>query len=313
MLVIADQRAAGIGGKGGLPRARQAEEDRALAVRADIGRTVHRHHALRRQQVVEQAEHALLHLARILGVADQDELFGDADRDHRVAAAAVPFRVRLEAGQVDDGIFGREAGQFFRRRAYQQGADEQVVPGHLGDDAHVEAVFGLRAAEQVGDVEFVLPFEMRQEIGLQVGEVRLAHRLVDRAPVDRALGLGIADDILVLDAAAGELAGFDQQRAVLGQLALTLLQGVFDQRRSAEIGVDDGVGLEVLGGQRGCERGQLTSPGRGSEGYSARGGTGWPQPANLPPRVAPRSTCAYVCNIRRKTTAEACPIPCPAP
>ena len=43
------------------------------------------------------------------------------------------------------------------------------------------------------------------------------HRLVDLAPVDRVFGGRVADDELVLDAAPGELAGIDQQRAVLGQ------------------------------------------------------------------------------------------------
>ena len=256
MLIVTDQRAARIGRKRGLAGARQAEEDRALAVGADIGRAVHRHHALRGQEVVEEAEHALLHLARILGVADQDQLFGEAHRDHRVAAAAVALGIGLEAGQVDDGVFGDEARDFFRRRAHQQRFDEQVVPRHLGDHAHVDAVFGLRAAEQVGDIELFAVFEVGEEIGLEHGEMLRAHRLVDRAPVDGGLGRGIAHDVLVLDAAAGELAGLDQQRAMLRQLAFTLGERVFDQRRGAEIGVDSGPGYEVLGSKRGGERGQ---------------------------------------------------------
>ena len=227
---------------------------------------MHRHHALCGQQVVQEAEHALLHLARIFGVADQDQLFGEAHRDHRVAAAAVAFGIGLEARQVDDGIFGDEARQFVGGRAHQQRADEEVVPRHLVDDAHVHPVFGLRAAEQVGDIELVLPLKLLEKIGLERGEMRLAHRLVDRAPVDRVLGLGIADDILVLDAASGEAAGIDQQRAMPGQLALALLKRMFDQRRGAEVGVDHRAGGEVLGGQRGCERGQLTSPGRSGTG-----------------------------------------------
>ena len=63
-----------------LPVPRQAEEDRGVAVGADIGRAVHRHDALRRQQEVEQAEHRLLHLAGIFGAADQDQLLLEIDR-----------------------------------------------------------------------------------------------------------------------------------------------------------------------------------------------------------------------------------------
>ena len=75
-----------------------------------------------------------------------------------------PWRagIGLEAGQVDDRVFGHEAGQLVRRRAHQQRADEQAVPGQLGDHAHVDAVFGLRAAEQVGDVELVLVLPARR-------------------------------------------------------------------------------------------------------------------------------------------------------
>ena len=63
VLVIADKRAAGVSRQRGLAGTREAEEDCALAVRSDIGRTMHRHHALRRQEEVQQAENALLHFA----------------------------------------------------------------------------------------------------------------------------------------------------------------------------------------------------------------------------------------------------------
>ena len=72
------------------------------------------------------------------------------------------------------------------------------------------------------------------------------HRLVDRAPVDRVLGRGIANDELVLDAATGELAGIDQQRAVLRQPALAALDRVLDQRRGREIPEDLGARRNTL-------------------------------------------------------------------
>src|SRR5436305_6296972 len=56
MLVVADQRAAGIGGERGLAGARQAEEDRSIAVRADVRRAVHRHDAVDGQQIVRSEE-----------------------------------------------------------------------------------------------------------------------------------------------------------------------------------------------------------------------------------------------------------------
>ncbi len=99
MLVVADQRAAGIGRQGRLARARQAEEHRRRSVRAHIGRAVHRHDAGRRQQIVEQAEDRLLHLARIARTADQDQLLGHVDRNDRRGPAAMTRRVGTEAGR----------------------------------------------------------------------------------------------------------------------------------------------------------------------------------------------------------------------
>src|SRR3546814_5376207 len=89
MLVVADQRTRGIGRQRRLAGAREAEEDRGVAVRPDIRRTVHRHHALYGEQIVEDAEYRLLHLAGIGGAADQHELLGEIDRDHRLAARAM--------------------------------------------------------------------------------------------------------------------------------------------------------------------------------------------------------------------------------
>ena len=123
MLVIADQGARGIGRQGGLAGARQAEEDRRVIVVADIGRAMHRHHALGRQQVVEIGEDRLLHLAGIGGAADQHDLLGEIHRDHGLAAAAVALGIGAEAGQVDDGEFGEVAQDVFLRRADQQVAE----------------------------------------------------------------------------------------------------------------------------------------------------------------------------------------------
>ena len=249
MLVIADQRAAGVRRQGGLARAGQAEEHSGIAVRADIGRTVHRHHALDRQQIVEDAEHRLLHFTGIGGAADQDQLFGEVDGNDGFAAAAMTRRIGLERGQVDDRIFGRKARQFIGRGTHQQGADEQVVPGALVDDAHIDAMFGLRTAEQVGDIERVLFAQRLEEIRLERGEMFRSHAAIGLAPPHRRFGFGIADDELVLGAAAGMLAGLDDQRAVLRQYAFAVADRRLDQRRGAEIPELDGIGRNALVGQ----------------------------------------------------------------
>ena len=68
-------------------------------------------------------------------------------------------------------IFGLEARQLLRRRADQQGADEQAVPGELVDHADVDAMLGLRAAEQVLDEQGLLLRQRGEEIGLERGEM----------------------------------------------------------------------------------------------------------------------------------------------
>ena len=101
MLVVADQRARRIGRQRRLAGARQAEEDRRVAVRPDIGRAMHRHDALCRQQVVERGEHRLLHLAGIGGAADQHDHAREVDGDHRFGAACrgAPDRRGRTAGR----------------------------------------------------------------------------------------------------------------------------------------------------------------------------------------------------------------------
>ena len=75
---------------------------------------MHRHHPLGRQEVVQDGEDRLLHLAGIGGAADQDQLLGEIDRDHGLAGRAMPRRIGIEAGQVDDGEFRIEVLELFR-------------------------------------------------------------------------------------------------------------------------------------------------------------------------------------------------------
>ena len=127
MFIVADEGARRIGRERGLAGAGQAEEHGAVAIGSDIGGAMHRHHALFRQQVVEDGEDRLLHLAGIMRAADEDEAVGEVERDDGFAARAVAGRIGLEARQVDDGEFRREAQAL--RRHDQQVLDEQRVPG----------------------------------------------------------------------------------------------------------------------------------------------------------------------------------------
>ena len=114
VLVVADQRAVRIGRERGLAGAGEAEEQRDVAVLADVGRAVHRHHAFGRQVIVERREHRLLHLAGIEAAADQDHALGQVERDHGLAAHAVLLRIGLEGRQAEDGEVGHVAGKLAR-------------------------------------------------------------------------------------------------------------------------------------------------------------------------------------------------------
>ncbi len=119
VLVVANQRAVRVGRQRGFAGAGQAEEHRGVAVGTDIGRTVHRHHALFGQIIIQRGENRFFHLAGIIGPADQDDLSGEIDRDHVLRTHAVAFGIGLEARQIDDGQFRREVRKLRRLRADQ--------------------------------------------------------------------------------------------------------------------------------------------------------------------------------------------------
>ena len=154
MLVVADEAALGVGGKRGLARAGEAEEDGHVAGFADVRRAVHRHHAALREQVVEDRKHALLRLAGVGGSADEDEALAEVHEDERVGARAVGGGVGLEAREVDDGELGLVILALRLLGADEHGARKQRVPGQLVDDAHGQAVARVGPGEGVLHEEF---------------------------------------------------------------------------------------------------------------------------------------------------------------
>ena len=235
VLVVADQHPLRVGRERGLAGARQAEEQRHVVgvAAAVVGRAVHRHHALLGKQVVEDAEDALLVLAGVGGAADQDQPLLEGDGDHRLGAAAVPGRVGLEARAVEDGEAGHEAGELGRLRAAQHVADEEAVPGELGDHPDVQPVGRIGAGVEVLHEELG-PLDMGAHVGEQPAEVLRRHRRVVLPP-DVRHDRGLADDELVLRAAAGVPAGGDEERAADAELALAARDGGLHQRRLEEV------------------------------------------------------------------------------
>ena len=119
VLVVADQQPLGIGGQRGLAGARQAEQDRGVAAVPGLGRrAVHRQHALLRHQVVHDREHALLHLAGVLGAEDHELAARERQIDRGGRGHARGVAVRREPAAVVDHVVGlAEALQLRARRA----------------------------------------------------------------------------------------------------------------------------------------------------------------------------------------------------
>ena len=92
-------------------------------------------------------------------------------------------------------------------------------------------------------------FRCVEEIGLERREGFGLHRLVRLAPPHGIFGLGVADGELVLGGTAGVLAGLDDHRTVLGELAFAARHCLLDQRCGRQVPVDGRRGLDALGFQ----------------------------------------------------------------
>ena len=229
VLVVTDESALRISGERGLAGARQAEEDSRVTVLADVGRAMHRHDALRRQQVVEEGEDGLLHLAGIGRAADEHDHARQVAGNDRFGAAAVTGRIGLEVRQIDDGHLRHEGGQLFRLRADQQVADKQRVPGKLGIDTHGKTIGCLGAAVEILR-EQILTLGMIEEVAQQNVELLRRHLCVV-VPPDLIFGRSITDNELVLRRTARVGAGVSHQSPAGRQPRLTALQRVFVKRR----------------------------------------------------------------------------------
>ncbi len=235
MLVIADERARGIGRERGLAGPREAEEHGRVhrVALGMVGRAMHRHDALFRQQVVEQGEDRFLVLARIFGAAHKDQLAVEVHRDHRLAAAVVPLGVGAEAGAVDQREIGGEAVERGALGAAQHGAVEQAVPGQFGDHAHVDRVLGIGPADEILH-EILAVLHVGQHVGMKRVEARRRHGGVVFPP-DRVFDRGGAHDMLVPGRAPGELACGDEEGPAKAEPALAALERGLDQRRFEQV------------------------------------------------------------------------------
>ena len=238
MFVIADQNPRRVRRKRGLAGARKPEEHGRIDRIADrmVGRTMHRHHALFRQQIVQQGENRLLVLAGVSRIPDQNQASVEVERDHRFAARAVPRRVGLERRAVDHRPVRAETGQFGGIGPAQKMPDEQAMPSHFRHHPHVNPVDRIGPGEQILD-KIIPALHVAKHIFLQpIKRTRRHRRIV--LPPDCVLDRSGADHKLVLRRPPGELPGFTQKRAAQTQLALAPLNGCGDQSRFGQVVID---------------------------------------------------------------------------
>ena len=218
MLVIAYKAAVRIGGKGGLTGAGKAEEQRAVALRANVGGAMHGEHALLGKQIVHHGEYALLYFARILAAGNYNGALVEIDYYCGLAVHAVHFGGALEAGGCDYGEAGNEVLELLLGRTDKQLMDEQVLAGKLVNNAHGQMILLISTGKA---------FEHEQLAALQVSGhaviygfvLFFAYGNVYLAPIYIVVNIGRIDHEAVVGGTAGIFAGGHYQRAGLAQRA----------------------------------------------------------------------------------------------
>ncbi len=189
---------------------------------------------LLRQQVVEQAEDALLDLTGVAGAADQHLAPAEVDEDEGAGAGAVARRVRLVLGGVQDGEPGDEGLELGLVRAAEHVVREQVVPRVGRDHAHRQAVARVGAAPHVAH-EQVLSLQVLQHLLAEEVVIGGVEGEVDLPPVHVALGPGLADDETVLRRAAGMRRGDGVEGTAVHQDSLAAADGVLHQLHRVQV------------------------------------------------------------------------------
>ena len=151
---------------------------------------------------------------------------------------AVDFRIALESGSCDNGVVRfAVVFQFFCGRTDEQLMDEEVLRRHFVDDAELLGVLGIGTCKTVKDEHFAA-LEVSAELALDGVKLFLGDRTVHLAPCDVIMDSGGVDDELVVRRTAGVLAGRDDQRAGVAQLAFAAAESSFGELRGGEVAVN---------------------------------------------------------------------------
>ena len=211
----------------------KAEEEGRVAAGADVGRAVHGEDvAAGGQHEVEHGEDALLDLAGVGGAPDEDGLLGEVDDGVVGLARTVARGVGEAAGEGEDGpLVGDKPASRAAVGPQEHVVREEILPGVLGVDADVDAVFLARAGVGVADVDGVAGFGVSLHLSSERVVVRGGDGLVDGVPVDGVARDLVLDEEAIPGAAAGELPGVDDEGARVGEVTLAGSDGGLDEGR----------------------------------------------------------------------------------
>ena len=154
VLVVADEVTVGVGRQGRLARARQPEQDGAVAAGADVGRAVHRELALARLHEVHDREHGLLVDAAVVGPAQrqgQSTLHVDDHRPRRESAVTVGAAAERRNVQKRPSVLAMTLGTV--EAGWQHDIAVVGVGGVLAHEPARLGEVGVGAAVHVGHVE----------------------------------------------------------------------------------------------------------------------------------------------------------------
>jgi len=122
---------------------------------------------------------------------------------------------------------------------------EEAVPGHLGNDADREAVLGVRPGEQILH-EDVTALQIAGQTRQQGAELLRAEGPVVLPPPDLVLGGAFLDDELVGGGAAPVLAGIDNQRTEMADVAFGTMDGLLVQSSARQVPVCAADAIEAV-------------------------------------------------------------------
>ena len=200
MLVVADEKTLGIGGKSGFARTGESEEDRGVfALHIGVCRAVHGRDALEREIVVHHREHTLLHFAAVPG---------DVEHNRRLGVKAKLFEVfHFCLGRVVHDKVRFEVFKLFLGGSDEHIGDKVCLPCHFHDETDCHARVFVCAAECIDNVEFLVGKLVDSDF-LHRFPCFLACRMVVvlvafGSPPHRVLGVVVHDDEFVLWRAAG--------------------------------------------------------------------------------------------------------------